>query len=204
MPKLKSRTTLRTFRKLHNISGVVLATFILLISGSGLLLGWKKNSFGYLLPETQSGTADEPEKWLPIDSLEKLALKALKDSVPGLMPARVDRVDVRISQGVVKIGFDNNYYGVQLDGATGRVLHIGKRRADFIEDIHDGSLLDRYFGTEGEIIKLIYSTLIGLAMIMFAITGIYIYFFSKPRRDTLKAKRLLFHKLRDGSSDGKN
>jgi uncharacterized iron-regulated membrane protein len=195
----KSSLVLRNFRKLHNVTGVVLAVFILLISATGLLLGWKKNTSGYLQPETQTGTTNDLEKWLPLDSLQKLAEQALEAKAFGLHPVEVDRIDVRKSHGVAKFSFINNYYEIQLDGATGQVLHIGKRRSDFIEELHDGSLLDKYFGTDGEIIKLIYSTLIGLAMIMFALTGIYIYFFPKRRRDKIKAKRLLFHRLRDSN-----
>jgi uncharacterized iron-regulated membrane protein len=195
----KSRLILRNFKQLHNVTGVLLAVFILLISATGLLLGWKKDTLGYLQPETQTGTTSDLEKWLPLDSLQKLAEQALKASALSLKPVEVDRIDVRKNHGVVKFNFKTIYYEIQLDGATGQVLHIGKRRSDFIEQLHDGSLLDKYFGTDGEIIKLIYSTLIGLAMIMFALTGIYIYFFPKRRRNNIKAKRLLFHKLRDSN-----
>jgi len=195
----KSRLILRNFKQLHNVTGVLLAVFILLISATGLLLGWKKDTLGYLQPETQTGTTSDLEKWLPLDSLQKLAEQALKASALSLKPVEVDRIDVRKNHGVVKFNFKTIYYEIQLDGATGQVLHIGKRRSDFIEQLHDGSLLDKYFGTDGEIIKLIYSTLIGLAMIMFALTGIYIYFFPKRRRNNIKATRLLFHKLRDSN-----
>ena len=53
---------------------------------------------------------------------------------------------------MVKFIFDNHYWGVQLDGSTGGVLAITKRRSDFFEIIHDGSILDIIFSTKGELI----------------------------------------------------
>jgi len=67
-----------------------------------------------------------------------------------------------------------NYYGIQVDGATGNLLHIERRRSDFIEGIHDGSVLDVYFNTKGNPIKLIYTTIMGLALLLFTITGFWL------------------------------
>jgi uncharacterized iron-regulated membrane protein len=177
----KGRGVLRIFRKLHNISGLVLAVFILLMAVTGILLGWKKNSFEYLVPKTQTGTSTDLSKWLPLDSLHTLAVVALAEFVSPDLLAEVDRIDVRKNSGIVKFDFKHHYYGIQIDGTTGQILDVGVRRSDFIENLHDGTFFDKYFKTRGEIIKLIYTSLIGLAMVMFTLTGIYIHVV--PRRN---------------------
>ncbi len=68
-----------------------------------------------------------------------------------------------------------------------RLLHIERRRSDFIENIHDGSILDYYFDTTGEYIKLVYTTIIGLALLTFTITGFWLWYGPKRMR---RSKRL--------------
>ena len=50
----------------------------------------------------------------------------------------VNRLDVRLGRGVVKVWLMNGYE-VQVDLGTGRVLQTAYRRSDLIESIHDGS-----------------------------------------------------------------
>ena len=53
--------------------------------------------------------------------------------------------------------------------------HTTKRRSDFFENVHDGSILDIIFGTKGEIIKLIYTSVMGTSLIIFVITGLWLW-----------------------------
>jgi hypothetical protein len=46
--------------------------------------------------------------------------------------------------------------GIQLDGATGKLLHIERRRSDIIEKKYDGSIVDDYFKTGNGFFKLFY------------------------------------------------
>lgn len=89
---------------------------------------------------------------------------------------------------MVKFVFEDHYWSIQLDGATGKLLHIGQRRSDFIENIHDGSILDRYFGTTNGQIKLIYTTIMGLALICFTITGFWLWYGPKQMRKKKNTK----------------
>jgi hypothetical protein len=77
---------------------------------------------------------------------------------------------------MVKFIFAENFWGIQLDGATGQLLHIERRRSDFIEKIHDGSILDDYFKIGNGIIKLVYTTVMGLALLLFTITGFWLWY----------------------------
>ena len=86
-------------------------------------------------------------------------------------PSEIDRIDIRPEKGIVKFTFKSNFYEVQLDGATGALLQIDLRRSDVIEKIHDGSIIDYYLGFESGIFKLIYTTIMSLALVLFTITG---------------------------------
>ena len=92
------------------------------------------------------------------------------------MSFEIDRIDVRPDKGMVKFVFVEDYWGLQLDLTTGELLHIERRRSDFIENIHDGSILDYVFGISGGYLKLIYTSIMGLSLLTFTITGFWLWF----------------------------
>ena len=96
---------------------------------------------------------------------------------------QIDRIDIRKNKGVVKFIF-KNFHEIQLDGATGNLLQIGFRSSDVIENIHDGSILDDYFNTSGNPIKLIYTSVMGIALLLFTITGFWLWYGPKKMRRT--------------------
>lgn len=180
----KQAKLLRLFRKIHRSTGALLFVFFFFISISGLLLGWKKNSNGLLLAKSYSGTSTELKDWISLDSLHKNACAIVRDSVDKNNSLEVERIDVRKEKGMVKFVFAQDFIGVQLDGATGKLLHIEQRRADYIEKIHDGSILDYYFKTYKNTIKLVYTTIMGLALLLFTITGFWLWYGPKRMRNS--------------------
>ena len=182
----KQATILRGARKLHRQTGALLFIFFFIIALTGLLLGWKKNSGDYLLPKTYQGSSTNLKEWLPIDSLHKNACRYLLDSVSSTASLSLDRIDIRPEKGVVKFVFDYDFTGLQLDGATGKLLHIDKRRSDFIEHIHDGSILDIYFNTSAGQFKLIYTSIMGVALLLVTITGFWLWSGPKSMRKANK------------------
>jgi uncharacterized iron-regulated membrane protein len=174
---------IRTFRKIHRTTGAFLFIFFFFISLTGLLLGWKKHSGGLILPKSYKGTTTDLSGWLPLDSLHQNACKFLHDSVSADISLELERIDVRKDKGMVKFVFADSFWEVQLDGATGKLLVIARRRSDFIEKIHDGSILDYYFGTTGGYIKLVYTSIMGLALLTFTITGFWLWYGPKRMRE---------------------
>jgi hypothetical protein len=65
-----------------------------------------------------------------------------------------------------------------LDGFSGEVLSIGTRHSDWIEKVHDGSIIDFYLGGD-ETVKLIYSTLTAIGLLLMSISGFYLWYFPK-------------------------
>ncbi len=167
---------LRIIRKIHRRTGMLLFVFFFIIGVTGLILGWKKNSNGIILPKSYVGTSISLQDWLPINTLQDIAFKTMQDSIDKNIDLELQRIDIRPQKGMVKFVFNNHYWGIQLDGSTGDVLAITKRRSDFFENIHDGSILDIIFKTKGEIIKLVYTSIMGLALIIFTLTGFWLWY----------------------------
>ncbi|MEL7423017.1 MAG: PepSY domain-containing protein, partial [Bacteroidota bacterium] len=99
---------LRAVRKIHRWMGATLFVLFLFISITGLLLGWKKDSKGYLLPNTQKGVSADASDWLLLSQLQDQAVYYL-DSLNTDLDTTIDRMDVRPSKGVVKFTFKQHY-----------------------------------------------------------------------------------------------
>ncbi len=176
----KQARTIRIFRKIHRMTGATLFMFFFIVATTGFFLGWKKNTGDLLGSKTYEGTSTELKDWLPLAELHAKAVGVLKDSLSTEYLFELDRIDVRKNKGSIKFIFDG-YYGIQLDGATGTILHFDRRRADFIENIHDASILDIYLNTGGYI-KLVYTTVMSLALLLFTITGFWLWYGPKRMR----------------------
>lgn len=174
---------LRTFRKVHRTTGAILFLFFFLVSVTGLLLGWKKNSFGLILPKSYQGKSTNPQDWLPVSVLQDKANSIAREQFSGDFSLEIERIDFRPDKGMVKFVYVQDYRGIQIDCTTGELLHLEIRRADFIENVHDGSVLDFIFGTGG-IFKLIYTSIMGFALLTFTITGFWLWFGPKRMKAT--------------------
>lgn len=175
--KVKS---LRWLRSLHRWMGIPLIVFFFLIGITSILLAWKKKA--ELLPPTlkteiENGTWILPSEMVRIGEEEMVRL--------GRDP-EVDRIDIRPDKGVAKVTFKTHFTEVQLDGLSGKVLSIETRHSDWIEKVHDGSIVDFYLQGD-EAAKLTYSTLTALGLILMSVSGFYLWYFPKVVRK-LKGK----------------
>ena len=140
-----------------------------------------------MLAPTQKGISSNPAQWLTIDSLQKLAVQYLHDSVDSKLSEELDRIDIRPAKGIVKFVFIDHYWGLQIDCTSGKLLLIEKRSSDFIEDIHDGTILDKIFGTD-EKSMLGYTTIMGISLFMLTVTGFWLWYGPKHLRKTKKTQ----------------
>ncbi|MFN2438684.1 MAG: PepSY domain-containing protein [Chitinophagaceae bacterium] len=170
---------LRNFRKIHRLTGILLFAFFFIVALTGLLLGWKKQTG--LLPKSAKGISTSSKDWLPIDSLQAKADAYLLNAVSSGLSLKMDRIDIRPDKGMVKFVYADHYWGLQLDCTTGELLQIDKRASDFIEQIHDGSILDHQF-TGKDIFKLVYTSIMGIALLIFTITGFWLWYGPKRMR----------------------
>jgi uncharacterized iron-regulated membrane protein len=175
---------IRFFRWLHRKVALALFVFFLLIAVSGILLGIKKHA-GLLAP-THKGTSSDLSTWVSVDSLKNASIRYLADSVSPALSNEIDRIDIRPDKGTVKIVFKGHYTGLQLDGSNGRLLLIEKRKSDFIEDLHDGSILDDLIGTSDEQIKVGYTIVMGLSLLLLILSGLWLWYGPKRLRQSRK------------------
>jgi len=176
---------LRFYRKIHRKVGAALFALFFIVSITGLLLGWKKHTGGIILPNTERGVSADLSTWLPFDTLHHIALATFRDSAGAHLSTELERIDARPQKGSVKFVFIADYWEVQLDCTTGEVLAVNRRTSDFIENLHDGSIMDYLFETDGEQIKLIYTTILGGSLLGLSLTGFWLWY--GPRK--LRRKR---------------
>ncbi|MBX2914026.1 MAG: PepSY domain-containing protein [Cyclobacteriaceae bacterium] len=161
---------LRQFRAWHHWVGISVALFMLITSITGVLLGWKKN-IEVLQPATLKGTSKNLNDWVSFNVIASAAIHAV-DSVVG-HSIEIDRMDVRPDKGMIKVTFKKGYWEAQIDAANGKVLSVAQRHADWIEHVHDGSIISDGF-------KLLYTNYIGFGLLMLSITGFWLWY--GPRR----------------------
>lgn len=171
----------RFFRKAHKWMGIPLILFFFLTGVTAILLAWKKKV--ELLPPTQQSQQTGGD-WIVPSEMIRIGEEEMKRL--GMDP-EIDRIDIRPDKGIAKLRFKSHFTEVQLDGYSGAVVSIETRHADWIEKVHDGSIVDFYF-TEGEGAKLTYSTLISLGLIGMGISGFYLWYYPKVIRGIKKEK----------------
>ncbi|MEQ9439982.1 MAG: PepSY-associated TM helix domain-containing protein [Cyclobacteriaceae bacterium] len=173
--------SLRFFRQWHSWIGICLLIFVILSSLTGLLLAWKKN-VDLLQPPTQSASADD-RPWLSIPEISQIAQQAFEQAHPE-DDSQIDRLDVRPDKGIVKVLMDN-YWEVQVDGYSGEVFSIARRHSDWIEKVHDGSIISDTF-------KLWSMNTLGLGLLLISLTGGWMWWAPRQiRRQKRKHKSTL-------------
>ena len=85
-------------------------------------------------------------------------------------------MDVRPSKGIAKVLFKEGNWEVQIDGTSGEVKSIAKRYSDWIESLHDGSIISDLF-------KLISMNLLGIGVLFLMGTGIWLWYGPKVVRE---------------------
>lgn len=164
--------SVREYRKWHKYAGLSLAVFVLISAVTGILLAWKKN-VSLLQPPTQKGQTVVMTEWKPVDSLADVAVAAV-DSL-GLDSSNLDRIEYRATKGIAKVIFDTGSWEVQVDATSLEVLSVAKRHSDWIEHLHDGSIISEGF-------KLISMNTLGLGLLLLLITGLWLWWGPKKIR----------------------
>lgn len=172
---------LRKFRVLHRYLGITLAALLLISAVTGILLSLKKE-VAWIQPPSQKGVHQDLKKWKSLDELSQLATQALYQKYPDQEGNSIDKMDVRPSKGIVKILFENDYWEVQVDGATGDIKSMATRESDWIESIHDGSIVSDAF-------KLFSMNFLGVGVVFLVFSGLWLWYGPKRLRGLKKRIR---------------
>jgi hypothetical protein len=159
---------LRLIRKVHRWTGLVLMLFLLIVGGTGILLGWKKyDKFG-IMPPTNKSASINPEEWIDFNQIFSIAYEEFHSTSI--------KIDVRGSKGIAKVINEDSFEEIQIDLSNGAILSKGMRYSDWIEKIHDGSILEKITFGQGEYFKRFYTLFVGLSLITFCLTGFWLWF----------------------------
>jgi len=166
--------SLRNFRKYHRYIGLTLAIFLFVSAITGMLLSLKKD-LDILQPPTQKGTSKSLATWKPISELATIATTAFHEQYPDQLDNLIDKMDVRPSKGIVKVLFEKGYWEVQVDGTSGEIKSIARRHSDWIEHLHDGSIISDLF-------KLVSMNALGLGILILMGSGLWLWYGPKQIR----------------------
>lgn len=160
---------------MHKWVALPLFAFLFLVGVTGVLLGWKKQTG--IAPPTLKGSSPNPANWISFDSLQKIALERIAKLQ---LDSQIDRIDIRPEKGIAKVVFTNHYTELQLDCTTGKILSTETRAHDFIEHLHDGTIVDRLLGIQNEMAKTTYTTITSLGLMLLALSGFLMW--RNPRK----------------------
>ncbi|MGB0837025.1 MAG: PepSY domain-containing protein [Flavobacteriaceae bacterium] len=158
---------LRWARKVHKYSGISLFVFFIIIGFTGLLLTWKKNSSELIMPETRSIEMASLSKASSLFDLESKVKNYIDVHSLNTEYSELDKIDIRPTKGIGKFIYKNgDEYQISLE--SGQILNYGKRYSDLFEKLHDGSYISDPF-------KLFYGTIMSLSLVIFSLTGFWLY-----------------------------
>lgn len=166
----------RRYRRLHKWLALPLFVFMFIIGATGVLLGWKKQAD--LTPPTQKGISNDASEWISLEQIQDIATEYAKNSLK--VSPEIDRIDVRPGKGVAKILFVSHYTELQIDLASGKIISTEKRWNDFIEHLHDGTIVDRLIGNDGDHAKVTYTTLTSVGLMLLSFSGFWMWW--NPKR----------------------
>ncbi len=166
--------SLRNFRKFHRFTGLLIAFLVLISALTGILLSLKKE-VNLLQPPTQKGESGTLNSWKSLEELAFIANESFYKMHPDQQENAIDRMDIRPSKGIVKVLYESGYWEVQVDGTSGAVLSIARRHSDWIEQLHDGSIISDGF-------KLISMNVLGIGLLILMCTGIWLWYGPKVVR----------------------
>ncbi|OEK07452.1 PepSY-associated TM helix domain-containing protein [Roseivirga misakiensis] len=168
--------SIRGYRKIHRYLGLGIALLLVISAITGILLAWKKD-VDLLQPPTQKGAQLAIADYQPVEELANVALAAV-DSL-NLSADNLDRIEYRPTKGIAKVIFDTGSWEVQVDATSLKVLSVAKRHSDWIESLHDGSIVSDFF-------KLLSMNVLGIGLLFLIVTGFWLWWGPKKIRGLKK------------------
>ena len=132
----RPRRLARSIYYIHRWLGVAATATLVIVCITGILLNHKRE-LG-LMPDVPNAPSGPFPQAL---SLDELASRASDAVGPGIADYGIDRMDVRPSDGLVKVRYDDRRVTeVTVDINTGEILGVGERNDQFLERLHSGQI----------------------------------------------------------------
>ena len=127
----------RFFRSTHKWIGILFSVVLLNLALTGFLL-LEKKKYEWIQPGTRQGTEGNLENLM---GMQELLTGLFNQGHEGFRDlSDIDRIDFRPGSSVHKVRSKHGNLEIQVDAVTGEVLNVDRRRSDFFETLHDGSL----------------------------------------------------------------
>lgn len=169
-----ARSLLFTTRIWHRRLGAVVFIFFFLVSLKGLMLGWKSLFSSTVFSAPAIVNKHWIPHWLPLDSLEVAAKDALFQHV-NFTNLHTDKAEARLSAGYVDFQFKPDYY-VRVEGTKGTLMLIERRYGGWIQDIHDGAIMDAWLKSKAGLSKKLYVSILGMSLLFLSTSGFYLWY----------------------------
>ena len=148
--------------------GLSLSLLLFISAVTGVLLAIKKE-VDIIQPPTQVGLSKNMAEWKSLQEISTLAEAAFHQKYPDQVDNKIDRLDARPSKGIVKVLFKEGDWEVQVDGKSGEIKSVAKRYSDWIERLHDGSIISDTF-------KLISMNFLGFGLVFLIASGVWLWY----------------------------
>ncbi|MBX3372733.1 MAG: PepSY domain-containing protein [Phycisphaeraceae bacterium] len=169
---MASMRSFKMFWNIHKWTGIVLALSVVVIAGTGVLLLLKKR-FDWIQSPTLRGAAGAPGDFLPLGVIIDRSIAYGDPRIAA--PDDIDRIDFRPRQRVHKVRSRDGYLELQVCAITGEILSEAWRTSDFIEQIHDGSIIAEWF-------KEFVMPIIPAGLVLLAGSGLWLWIEPTVRR----------------------
>lgn len=142
-----------------------------------------KKEVNLIQPPTKKGISKDLEEWKSLSEIAEIAQTAFYKAYPEQIGNSIDRMDARPSKGIVKVLFEKGYWEVQVDASAGVIKSIARRHSDWIEALHDGSIISNTF-------KLLSMTTLGIGLLIMIASGLWLWYGPKLYRKLRKKKSI--------------
>jgi len=156
----------------HKWIGIALSLILINISVTGLLL-LEKKQYDWIQPSTQKGQPGSPDDFISMQQVLEAVLACEHPDFPDV--DAVDRVDFRPGKRVYKVRAQTHHAEIQVDAITGEILSTSTRLCDFLEQLHDGSIL-------GPWMHDMIMPIVAVANTVLALSGLYLWLGPKFKR----------------------
>lgn len=172
-------------RFLHKWIGLIACLFLVLLSVSGFFLA-VKSQFDWMRPKAQQG--GEIANFNDVIPVGVALDAAFAEGLDGLeTPDDIDRFEYHAEDNIYKVLSKENYHEVQVDGASGAVLNVGKRNDQLTEDLHTMAYFSDFF-------NVFILPIIAIFLFILGVTGVIMFFTPIVRRWKFKRKQKLAQK----------
>jgi uncharacterized iron-regulated membrane protein len=156
----------------HKWIGIALSLILINISVTGLLL-LEKKQYDWIQPGTRRGQPGSPDDFI---GMQRVLDAVLACGHPDFTDVNaIDRVDFRPGKRVYKVRSQTHHAEIQVDAITGEILSTSTRFCDFLEQLHDGSILGAWMHD-------MIMPIVAVANTVLALSGLYLWLGPKFKR----------------------